>query len=207
MPDEGQNLRKFTGGRAPVQYQRTFQRELHGIYEDFNPTGLEDWIANNSSEVVDEAIGIIRQLKLLIRNEFTSRFSDKIGVVDWVADSLPFSISTACFERQLTFNSNATPEQIQEKTLWDFVMDEDYFKIACHPSNDPLIKEDFTFPGMSRNRARNARYQWMKDILKIEEGCKNERYGESKDIEDLRKLYQHFLDKDLIQETDQDFDS
>lgn len=207
MPEEGQNLRKFTGGRAPVQYQRTFQRELHGIYEDFNPTGLEDWIANNSSEVVDEAIGIIRQLKLLIRNEFTSRFSDKIGVVDWVADSLPFSISTACFERQLTFNSNATPEQIQEKTLWDFVMDEDYFKIACHPSNDPLIKEDFTFPGMSRNRARNARYQWMKDILKIEEGCKNERYCESKDIEDLRKLYQHFLDKDLIQETDQDFNS
>ena len=195
MPEEGQNLRKFTGGRAPVQYQRTFQRELHGIYEDFNPTGLEDWIANNSSEVVDEAIGIIRQLKQLIRNEFTSRFSDKIGVVDWVADSLPFSISTACFERQLTFNSNATPEQIQEKTLWDFVIDEDYFKIACHSSNDPL------------NRARDARYQWMKDILKIEEGCKNERYCESKDIEELRTLYQHFLDKDLIQETEQDVDS
>ena len=54
-PDEGGRLKSLTGGKAPVHYQRTFQRELHDIYMDFNPAGLEDWVANNSTEVVEEA--------------------------------------------------------------------------------------------------------------------------------------------------------
>ena len=124
-----------------------------------------------------------------------------------MADSLPDSISTACFERQRTFNLNATPEQIQEKTLWDFVMDEDYFKIACHSNNDLLIKEHFTYPGMRKTAKREKRYEWIKDILRIEKGCVENHSCESNDIEELRTLYQHFLDKELIQETDQDFES
>lgn len=206
-PEEASRLRTWTGAKAPVQYQRTFQRVIHELYDDFNPAGLEDWIANNSSEVVGEAIDIINQLKVLIKKEFTNRFSDKEDVVDWVADSLPDSVSTACFERQRTFNQNATPEQIQEKTLWDFVMDEDYFKIACHSSNDPLIKELFTYPGMKKTAKREKRYEWIKDILRIEKGCVENHSCESNDIEELRTLYQHFLDKDLIQETNQDFES
>lgn len=206
-PEEASRLRTWTGAKAPVQYQRTFQRVIHEQYDDFNPAGLEDWIANNSSEVVGEAIDIINQLKVLIKKEFTNRFSDKENVVDWVADSLPDSVSTECFERQRTFNLNATPEQIQEKTLWDFVMDDNYFKIACHPSNDPLLKDDFTYPGMRRTAKREKRYEWIKDILRIEKGCVENHSCESNDIEELRTLYQHFLDKELIQETEQDFDS
>lgn len=205
--DEGQRLRSFTGGKAPVQYQRTFQRELHEKYEDFRPSGLEDWIASNSAAVVEEALDIINKLKGLIKKEFTNRFSDKTGVVDWVVDSLPNDISTTCFERQLIFNQNATPEQIHEKTLWDFVMDEDYFKIACHSSNDPLIKDDFTAPEMRKTAKREKRYEWIKDILRIEKGCVENHSCESNDIEELRTLYQNFLDKELIQETDQDFES
>ncbi len=206
-PEEGGRLRTWTGAKAPVQYQRTFQRVIHEQYEDFNPAGLEDWIANNSSEVVSEAQELINKLKVLIKKEFTNRFSDKEDVVDWVADSLPDSVSTACFERQRTFNQNATPEQIQEKTLWDFVLDEDYFKIACHSSNDPLIKEHFTYPGMKKTAKREKRYEWIRDILRIEKGCVENHSCESNDIEELRTLYQYFLDKELIQETDQDFES
>ena len=203
-PEEASRLRTWTGAKAPVQYQRTFQRVIHELYDDFNPSGLEDWIANNSSEVVSEALDIINQLRVLIKKEFTNRFSDKDNVVDWVADSLPDSVSTECFERQRTFNTNATPEQIQEKTLWDFVMDDNYFKIACHSNNDPLIKEDFTYPGMRKTAKREKRYEWIKDILRIEKGCVENHSCESNDIEELRTLYQHFLDRGLIQETDLD---
>ena len=203
-PDEGGRLKSLTGGKAPVHYQRTFQRELHNIYTDFNPTGLEDWIANNSTEVVEEALSIIKQLKALIKKEFTNRFSDKTGISDWVSDSLPDDISTECFKRQTLFNKNATSEQILEKNLWDFVEEEDYFQIACHSNNDPLIKEDFTFPGMRKSAARNKRYEWIKDILKIEKGCIENHSCESNDLETLRTLYTHFSDKELIQESDQE---
>ncbi len=202
--DEGGRLRSLTGGKAPVYYQRTFQRELHEIYSDFNPTGLEDWIANNSTEVVEEALGIIKQLKALINREFTNRFSDKTGVSDWVSDSLPDEISTECFKRQTLFNKNATSEQIHEKNLWDFVEDEDYYKISCHSNNDPLIREDFTFPGMRKSAARTKRYEWIKDMLRIEKGCIENHSCERSDLDGLRILYTHFLEKDLIQENDQE---
>lgn len=203
-PDEGQRLKSFTGGKAPIQYQRTFQRELHMVYETFRPTGLEEWIASNSDAVVDEALDIIEKLKQLIKKEFTNRFSDKMDVVDWVTDSLPDDISDACFGRQRIFNQNATPEQIHEKTLWDFVQDEDFFAIACHPSNDSLIKDDFTYPGMRRAARRDRRYDWIRSILTIERGCRANHNCETDNIEKLRTLYQHFLDRGLIQETDQD---
>ena len=203
-PDEGGRLRSLTGGKAPVYYQRTFQRELHELYSDFNPTGLEDWIANNSTEVVEEAISIVKQLKALIKKEFTNRFSDKTGVSDWVSDSLPDEISTECFKRQTLFNKNATSEQILEKNLWDFVVEEDYFKISCHSNNDPLIRDDFTFPGMRKSAARNKRYEWIKDMLRIEKGCIENHSCERSDLEELRTLYTHFLEKDLIQESEQE---
>ena len=203
-PDEGGRLRSLTGGKAPVYYQRTFQRELHELYSDFNPTGLEDWIANNSTEVVEEAISIVKQLKALIKKEFTNRFSDKTGVSDWVSDSLPDEICTECFKRQTLFNKNATSEQILEKNLWDFVVEEDYFKISCHSNNDPLIRDDFTFPGMRKSAARNKRYEWIKDMLRIEKGCIENHSCERSDLEELRTLYTHFLEKDLIQESEQE---
>ena len=198
-PDEATRLTQWTGERAPVQYLRTFQRELHGIYDDFNPKGLDAWMASTSSEVVEEAQEIVGHLKRLIKKEFTNRFSDKTGVPDWISDSLPNDISTACFERQRDFNRNATSEQIREKTLWDFVRDDDYFKIACHSTNDPLIKEDFTFPGMKKTAKRDKRYEWIKNILKIEKGCIENHSCESSDLEQLRKLFTHFLNKDLIE--------
>lgn len=202
--DEAARLTQWTGERAPVQYLRTFQRELHEAYDDFNPKGLESWMASTSSEVVEEAQEIVEQLKRLIKKEFSNRFSDKTGVPDWISDSLPNDISTACFERQRDFNRNATSEQIREKTLWDFVKDEDYFKIACHSTNDPYIKEDFTFPGMKKSAKRERRYEWIKNLLRIEKGCIENHSCESNDLEQLRKLYTHFSDKGFIQETDQD---
>ena len=60
---------------------------------------------------------------------------------------------------------------------------------------------------MRRTAKREKRYEWIKDILRIEKGCVENHSCESNDIEELRTLYQHFLDKDLIQETEQDFDS
>lgn len=203
-PDEGGRLRALTGGKAPIHYQRTFQRELHESYSDFNPIGLEEWIANNSSEIVEEALDIVRQLKQLIKSEFTNRFCDKTGVSDWVLDSLPEDINRACYDRQLNFNKNATVEQIHEKTLWDFVKDDDYFKIACYTNNDVIIKEDFTFPGMKKSAKRDKRYEWLKDILRIEKGCIETHSCESSDLEELRTLYNHFKDKGLIQELVQD---
>ena len=203
-PEEGSRLKAWTGGKAPVQYQRTFQRELHEVHVDFNPLGLEEWIANNSSEIVEEALGIISQLKELIKKEFAGRFSDKIEVTDWIADSLPDNVSTSCFERQREFNLHASPEEIRRKTLWDFVNYDDYFDIACHPSNDPLIKDDFTFPGMRRGARKNLRYAWIRDILTIENGCQRNHICEAGDIDKLRRLYEHFIDKGLIQEIDQD---
>ena len=84
-PEEASRLRTWTGAKAPVQYQRTFQRVIHELYDDFNPSGLEDWIANNSSEVVSEALDIINQLRVLIKKEFTNRFSDKImSLIGWL---------------------------------------------------------------------------------------------------------------------------
>ena len=197
--DECSRLRALTGGKAPVHYQRTFQRELHEMCVDFNPSGLEDWIANNSNEVVEEALGIVKQLKQLLKKEFTNRFSDKTGVSDWVSDSLPDEVSTACFERQRTFNMLASAEEIREKNLWDFITEDDYFKIACHSNNDPLIREDFTFPGMRKSAKRNKRYEWISHIFKIEKGCTENHSCEGKDLEELRILYTHFTNKGLIQ--------
>ena len=202
-PNEGKILKEKTGQGAPVRYQRAFQRELHKRYEDFNPSGLEDWIASNSSEVVEEALEIINQLKILIKNEFTNRFSDKVGVNDWIFDSLPEDINRACYDRQLEFNRNATLEQIREKTLWDFVQEKDYYQIACHSSNDPLIKEVFTEPGMRKSAAKNKRYEWIKEIFRIEKDCTENHTCEPRDINKLRTLKEHFLEMELIQETDQ----
>ncbi len=198
--EEKERLRLRTGTAAPLQYQRTFQRELHFVCEDFNPSGLENWISKNSSEVVEEALDIIKQLKEVIKQEFKNRFSDKIGVLDWVEDSLPDGVNRSCYDRKIEFNKYATTEQNRDKSLWDFVQDEDYFMIACHPTNDPLIKEDFTFPGMKKSSAKNKRYDWMKKIIEIEKECKGNHSCEPKDLETLRELYDHFVGKDLIQE-------
>ena len=57
---------------------------------------------------------------------------------------------------------------------------------------------------MRRAARRERRYDWIKDILRIERGCSANHSCESNDIEELRTLYQHFFDRGLIQETDQD---
>ena len=86
-PEEGGRLKLFRGEGAPIQYQRTFQRELHNKDNNFNIDGLEEWISSNSSEVIEHSLDIINKLKVMIYREFTERFSQK-DVTDWVLDSL-----------------------------------------------------------------------------------------------------------------------
>ena len=57
---------------------------------------------------------------------------------------------------------------------------------------------------MRKSAKRDKRYEWIKGILKIEKGCKENHSCESSELENLRTLYTYFTNKGLIQESEQD---
>ena len=81
-------LKKAYGAPGENKYWRTFQKVIRETHAEFNPDGLDQYIAKQEKEYNDRAFSIIRELETYFKNDFKIRLEDKYGKM-WFKKGVP----------------------------------------------------------------------------------------------------------------------
>jgi DNA sulfur modification protein DndB len=154
-----------TGGRS--KYWRRLQLAIRQGRPDFNPKGLDEHVKLEEKTYNDEAISMIRDLELFMKDDFREILKDKFAG-RWFKEGTPPKVYTDAIVLAANHNRDVqTPSE--EKTEWDCLHIIDYRKIAIYGKNwSELFENKYTKPGEEKIRGgKEEKTKWMEKLNKI----------------------------------------
>jgi DNA sulfur modification protein DndB len=131
---------------------REFQKEIHKIYKDFDPDGLQKWIVDNSGKFNEVAKQFAEKIEDGIKLKVFSMLEDKFGTT-WWKDGVPPEIRKNAATTKIDENS--------EEPDSEFLHLPDYKKII-YKHWETVFKPVFADPSIKSNK--DAQMKWF-DLL------------------------------------------
>lgn len=133
---------------------REFQREIHNVYKDFDPDGLQKWIIDNSDKFNDIARNVTEKYEVGIKNKVFSVLREKF-LESWWKDGVPQDIRKSAATTKIDEDSDE-PE-------YEFLHLPDYRKIISR--NWELFKPIFSDPSIKNNK--DEQLKWFDKLIPI----------------------------------------
>jgi DNA sulfur modification protein DndB len=171
----GLEYRQMYGSGAGTRYWRRLQQAINAARSDFNPPGLEDYLASEEQQFNDEARQMTRELEQFMKADIRRRLEDKFGA-NWFKSGVPRKIQidagTIAVER------NADRDADHELAPWDCLYIVDYRSILTQTQDlwKELFEKRYTRPGEeSKAGGWKARSDWIQRLSDLRNDVSHSR--------------------------------
>lgn len=167
------DMKQYAGTSGYKKFWRTFQQITRDSHSDFNPTGLDEYLEDESKQYNDSTrlylVDIERELKKTVEVALKNKYdADK-----WLMLGLPKKIyakaKAAADKRNYDIITNN--ENVEQVTAWDYVTLENIQKIVTDHNWSEIFESLLTPPGYKGDK--QAKTKWITDI----QGIKNRLNG------------------------------
>jgi DNA sulfur modification protein DndB len=149
-------FRKYGSNPSGVENGvREFQKEIHNIYKDFDPEGLQKWIVDNSGKFNEVAKQFAEKIEVGIKQKVFSTLEDKFGA-SWWKDAIPPDIKKNAYNIKVDENS--------EEPDYEFLHLPDYKKIISKHW-ETIFKPIFADPSIKSNK--EAQLKWFDSLIPL----------------------------------------
>jgi DNA sulfur modification protein DndB len=152
-------LRKSYGAGGYTKYWRTLQKEIKSFYKEFNPKGLDEYIAKEKREYNDEAFSIIRDIEGFFNKDFKIKLIDKFGENNeaWFLNGVPPNTQ----DKAIILAQKKKRETQKDVDSWECLHMIDYRDIALKNWRD-TFENSYTRPEeLKINGGKDSKTNWM----------------------------------------------
>ena len=186
------SLKKSYGSGEERKYWRYFQTIVRNAYPEFNPVGLDDYLASISKDNVDRAFSIIRDIESFFKEDAKSRLISKYGEIKWFEKGVPPKFAkdamSLAFDKNRELSDGDTPVE-----AWDCLTIIAYKEIALNNWND-LFDKVYTAP-WQKGGNKQQKTEWMQQIERIRNTCVHSYTVSKEDLELLEQVAKWLLKK------------
>jgi len=157
--EEREELKKAYGAGGENKYWRTFQKVVRETHKNFNPEGLDEFIAQQEKQNNDRAFAIIRDIETFFNQDFKSKLEDKFGKM-WFKKGVPPQIGDDAVALATKKNRDIENED-DEVEPWDCINIIAYRSIAVKNWQD-IFEKDYTKPNEEKiSGGKEEKTKWM----------------------------------------------
>jgi len=157
--EEREELKKAYGAGGENKYWRTFQKVVRETHKNFNPEGLDEFIAKQEKQNNDRAFAIIRDIETFFNQDFKSKLEDKFGKM-WFKKGVPPQIGDDAVALATKKNRDIENED-DEVEPWDCINIIAYRSIAVKNWQD-IFEKDYTKPNEEKiSGGKEEKTKWM----------------------------------------------
>ena len=111
MDREGlKKMRAFFGASAPEKITMEFANAIHQEFNDFNPSGLEQWIKEHTGKYTELSWSLgSRSIEPLIHEYIISTLKREFGLRDWWNAGIPITVQKDCANARIE-NRSTEPD-------------------------------------------------------------------------------------------------
>jgi DNA sulfur modification protein DndB len=157
--EEREELKKAYGAGGENKYWRTFQKVVRETHKNFNPEGLDEFIAKQEKQNNDRAFAIIRDIETFFNQDFKSKLEEKFGKM-WFKKGVPPQIGDDAVALATKKNREIENEE-DEVEPWDCINIIAYRSIAVKNWQD-IFEKDYTKPKEEKiSGGKEEKTKWM----------------------------------------------
>lgn len=158
------DISKSYGGKGPKDCWRKFQEAVRNVRNDFNPSGLEEWIRDNNKQFNADAENSLQRIENKITQDFRRILETHYGQ-NWLRNGLDRPVYNALLKRV----SDAEYETDQTIDPWSLVSLEECRRIATWSQNWTKLFRDYfsSFYPNKKPRSKAEATRWLSDLHTI----------------------------------------
>lgn len=165
--DEGAEYRRMYGSGGGARYWRRLQAAIRDARPEFNPPGLDDYVANEAKAFNTESFEIIRDIETFLNRDIEERLEDEYGS-SWLRLGVPRNVGLGAATLAAQKNLDLDPED--HVRAWDCLHLIDYYGVLTQ--NHDLWKKRFekryTRPGDEQKPGGwKGRASWLQELNRI----------------------------------------
>lgn len=150
-----------------MHYYRRLQRAVREARPEFNPEGLDEWLAAQDRRFISEARDIVADLEAFLKSDVRQRLEDEFGS-NCERSGVPRRIRKEIAESAIAKNLDASPAN--EVEPWDCLYLIDYRDILTqdHGLWTRRFAKRYTRPGDEQLKGTwKLRADWLKELNRI----------------------------------------
>jgi DNA sulfur modification protein DndB len=165
--EEAAEYRRLYGSGGGTRYWRRLQIAIRDVRPEFNPPGLDEFLANEAKAFNLESFEMIRELELHLNKDIRRRLEDEFGS-KWMKSGVPRKVQEAAI--LLAAQKNMDLDDEDEVTPWDCLHLIDYYTIMTQNYDlwQRLFEKSYTRPGTENDKGGwKARASWLQELNRI----------------------------------------
>lgn len=166
-PEEGREYRRQYGSGGSTLYWRRLQAAIRRTIPEFNPPGLEEFIADEEKRFNSDSTAIVREIESFLKEDVRTLLKSDLGK-DWWRLGVPKNVQLEAGKLRIEKNLDLpADEQVDE---WDCLYLIDYHKILTmdHDRWIRLFQKRYTPPGdEEQGRSWKKRADWLQRLKDI----------------------------------------
>lgn len=180
--DERKEIRTNYGSGGKTKVWRIFQKVVSEHRKDFQPTGLQQWIRDNTKQYNVASFEMIHDLENFIKEDFSTKLKKKYGD-KWLTAGLPPKVYKQANNAMGKQNYNNSLNNVNKTvSIWDCVTIANCKDIATFGANwTDLFESSFTRPEEKKlPGGKAAKTEWLSK-LNIIYNSNNSNYSVSEE--------------------------
>lgn len=164
---EAAEYRRLYGSGGGTRYWRRLQVAIRDVRSEFNPPGLDEYLANEAKAFNLESFEMIRELELHLNKDVRRKLEDEYGA-KWLKTGVPRKVQEAAVV--LAAQKNMDLEDEDEVTSWDCLHLIDYYTIMTQNYDlwQRVFEKRYTKPGSENDKGGwKARIAWLQELNRI----------------------------------------
>jgi len=183
-------LKGSYGVGGDTKYWRTLQKEVRDAHNEFNPTGLDDFLLKEKKEFNTEAFEIIREIETFFNKDFKVRLENKFED-EWFDKGVPPKIQ----DNSVVLAQQKKRETGKKVEPWKCLHVIDYRDIALKNWRE-VFEKIYTRPHETKiSGGKDAKTKWFVELNRLRNQNFHSYYVTKVEIEFLRDLSIWLLEK------------
>lgn len=187
-PKEREEIKKKRGSGGQGHYWHILQQVVNTEFEEFTPSGLEDWIFANLHVYNDETLDMLQKIATYVRQDIKERLMDHYGE-NWFVQGLPKAVYDKVNKQANDYKyANSSTGLVKEP--WDFITLADCKSIITQSGNwAQLFESYYTHPRYGKSKEKKGnKTEWLNYASKLfgqnfeEYSVSENEYGEIRTI-------------------------
>jgi DNA sulfur modification protein DndB len=162
------------GSGAGTQFHRRLQAAVRVQRHEFDPPGLDEWLAAQDKQFNLDASDIVRELETFFRVDIRKRLQDEFGT-NWERDGIPRKVREAILHRAIDINIERDSDK--QVTAWDSMYLIEVRDVLVYNENlwKRLYEKRYTRPGEEGVSGRKNRTEWLVNLNRIRNDTAHDR--------------------------------